>query len=331
MTFSPSLGRWLQEDPTGFTAGDPNLSRFVGNNPARFTDPSGLVVAMPEGLPGNIAGRLTELGIEVRRFPDVNEYRSTDGRIRIRWDQPHGNVPPHWDIQGFPGATDERGRAAHARVTAGGRGVDVNGRDTRVLREAGITAEPRRGGGGGGGGGRVRRPGYVDPRALVALGVIGVAVGGVTYGYDRLITEGERVGTELATRVGLGRRLQILGAAGMLPAGCTFDLVRGGGQPTIHVVMVQRDNQWYFTAWHTEHRSGFLWLAPHRVTVEDIRLGDVPAHHTPRPLPAEGSLWEEITRVPPQVEAIMRGEDPGPPAPQGGGRPPANGQPIPNV
>jgi hypothetical protein len=40
--FDPSIGRWLEEDPIGFEAGDPNLSRYVGNNPTNGRDPSGL-------------------------------------------------------------------------------------------------------------------------------------------------------------------------------------------------------------------------------------------------------------------------------------------------
>ncbi len=42
MSFSPNLGRWLQDDPIGFEAGDANLYRFVGNSPTDYTDPSGL-------------------------------------------------------------------------------------------------------------------------------------------------------------------------------------------------------------------------------------------------------------------------------------------------
>jgi RHS repeat-associated protein len=35
-------GRWDQEDPTEFEPGDPNLYRYVGNDPTNETDPSGL-------------------------------------------------------------------------------------------------------------------------------------------------------------------------------------------------------------------------------------------------------------------------------------------------
>jgi RHS repeat-associated protein len=40
--YDPAIGRWLSEDPIGFTAGDANLNRYVGNDPAGNVDPSGL-------------------------------------------------------------------------------------------------------------------------------------------------------------------------------------------------------------------------------------------------------------------------------------------------
>ncbi|MHB9048515.1 MAG: RHS repeat-associated core domain-containing protein, partial [Pirellulales bacterium] len=42
-SYDATVGRWLSEDPIGFNAGDANLSRYVGNNPLRRTDPSGLM------------------------------------------------------------------------------------------------------------------------------------------------------------------------------------------------------------------------------------------------------------------------------------------------
>lgn len=38
----PTIGKWLSEDPVGFQAADPNLYRYVGNNPTNKTDPTGL-------------------------------------------------------------------------------------------------------------------------------------------------------------------------------------------------------------------------------------------------------------------------------------------------
>jgi RHS repeat-associated protein len=41
--YVPSIGRWASEDPIGFAAGDPNLARYVGNEPTNAIDPSGLL------------------------------------------------------------------------------------------------------------------------------------------------------------------------------------------------------------------------------------------------------------------------------------------------
>jgi len=40
--YLPKLGRFLQVDPVGYSAGDMNLYRYVGNNPVNATDPLGL-------------------------------------------------------------------------------------------------------------------------------------------------------------------------------------------------------------------------------------------------------------------------------------------------
>ena len=40
--YSPSLGRWLSNDPIGFEAGDNNWYRYEGNDPGNGADPEGL-------------------------------------------------------------------------------------------------------------------------------------------------------------------------------------------------------------------------------------------------------------------------------------------------
>ena len=40
--YDPSIGRWLEEDPLSFEAGDANLYRYVGNGPTNAVDPTGL-------------------------------------------------------------------------------------------------------------------------------------------------------------------------------------------------------------------------------------------------------------------------------------------------
>jgi RHS repeat-associated protein len=39
--YDPATGRWLEQDPKRFGAGDPNLYRYVGNDPTNAADPSG--------------------------------------------------------------------------------------------------------------------------------------------------------------------------------------------------------------------------------------------------------------------------------------------------
>ena len=54
---SPSTGRFVIQDPTGFGAGDSNLYRIVGNDPTNVTDPSGLETVNAKG--GNITWDIT--------------------------------------------------------------------------------------------------------------------------------------------------------------------------------------------------------------------------------------------------------------------------------
>ncbi len=50
--YDPEIGRFLNEDPLGFTAGDANLYRYVFNNPVNLTDPDGMQAAPPMPMPG---------------------------------------------------------------------------------------------------------------------------------------------------------------------------------------------------------------------------------------------------------------------------------------
>ncbi len=40
--YDPQIGQFISDDPAGFAAGDANLRRYVGNDPANRTDPTGL-------------------------------------------------------------------------------------------------------------------------------------------------------------------------------------------------------------------------------------------------------------------------------------------------
>jgi len=65
--FDPLAGRFLQEDPEGFAAGDANLYRYVGNGPTNATDPSGLQEHKPIKIFPPTAGAED---YPVKDFPD---------------------------------------------------------------------------------------------------------------------------------------------------------------------------------------------------------------------------------------------------------------------
>jgi RHS repeat-associated protein len=50
--YDSAVGRFVSEDPIGFAAGDSNLTRYVGNSPTNFVDPSGNVGNNINPLPG---------------------------------------------------------------------------------------------------------------------------------------------------------------------------------------------------------------------------------------------------------------------------------------
>ena len=53
--YDPTLGRWLSQDPLGFSAGDADLYRFVGNDPTGWTDPTGTESAMSPEMQRELA------------------------------------------------------------------------------------------------------------------------------------------------------------------------------------------------------------------------------------------------------------------------------------
>jgi RHS repeat-associated protein len=49
--YDPAVGEFVSEDPIGFAAGDGNLSRYVGNNPLFYLDPTGFCGVGSSGEP----------------------------------------------------------------------------------------------------------------------------------------------------------------------------------------------------------------------------------------------------------------------------------------
>jgi RHS repeat-associated protein len=57
--FDPRLGKWISEDPLSFAAGDINVTRYVGNAPLTYTDPTGLFAIGGGNRDANNGGSLT--------------------------------------------------------------------------------------------------------------------------------------------------------------------------------------------------------------------------------------------------------------------------------
>ena len=66
--YDPGLGRWLNQDPIGFSGGL-NLFTYVGNNPTTLVDPSGLETSVL--VTGDVAGSMTSI-----RGTSVDLYRA---------------------------------------------------------------------------------------------------------------------------------------------------------------------------------------------------------------------------------------------------------------
>jgi len=49
--YNVALQRWMTLDPTGLSAGDPNMYRSEANNIVKFTDPSGLQINPNQSIP----------------------------------------------------------------------------------------------------------------------------------------------------------------------------------------------------------------------------------------------------------------------------------------
>jgi RHS repeat-associated protein len=67
--YDPAVGRFASEDPVGFSSGDVNLFRYVGNSSVNAIDPSGLTVRSPLwnfSMPKSATQQLIDLGMPAR-------------------------------------------------------------------------------------------------------------------------------------------------------------------------------------------------------------------------------------------------------------------------
>jgi uncharacterized protein RhaS with RHS repeats len=79
MTYNPLLGRWMEEDPLGFEAGDANLYRYVSNDPTNLVDPTGLIEWEVKG-DGKTLGKLSfetvRAGMQTTFIVNLRNYKS---------------------------------------------------------------------------------------------------------------------------------------------------------------------------------------------------------------------------------------------------------------
>jgi len=71
----PETGRWTQEDPIGFAAGDANLYRYVGNGPTNATDPIGLEDHGEQGGRIHIDPDFDDMDLDIRYIDE--DYEAT--------------------------------------------------------------------------------------------------------------------------------------------------------------------------------------------------------------------------------------------------------------
>jgi glycine cleavage system H lipoate-binding protein len=83
--YSPTIGRFISEDPIDFDAGDANLNRYVSNSPAMMVDPYGLTGYVPKDGNGGFW----------RSGPSPNDARTyAAGAGKSWWVSSKPNVKP---------------------------------------------------------------------------------------------------------------------------------------------------------------------------------------------------------------------------------------------
>ena len=74
--YDPTTGRFISEDPLGFTAGT-NFYKYTDNDPVVFTDPTGkdtYVCQLPSTHSESFAGKSGLLHVSLRRCSRIREY-----------------------------------------------------------------------------------------------------------------------------------------------------------------------------------------------------------------------------------------------------------------
>jgi RHS repeat-associated protein len=225
--FSPTLGRWLQNDPLSYAAGDTNLYRNVGNGPTSYVDPSGLAKCIAAWC------LATEFGLSDKGGTQKVQVLLIDGSKGYAILTPDGmggwtgQIPKNIDIAGGLISPEQRRRSRaeanrmqrwkNIQDAAVGFGDGASGGGSRAFRRwmgyddvvNGNSAYYQGGMWSGVVVGAVTAPGTVCGRGATGLGIRFIN-GAQAVGNGAAVAEGINEGNAL--KAGLG----MLGAAGNL-------------------------------------------------------------------------------------------------------------------
>lgn len=89
--YDPSTGRFLSTDPSGFSAGDANLYRYVNNSPLDNTDPTGLCAdgtnASTDQNGAMTEARLNQIVAQAKADLAISNGTATADDLRVRRDE----------------------------------------------------------------------------------------------------------------------------------------------------------------------------------------------------------------------------------------------------
>ena len=188
--YDPQLGRFISEDPIGFSAGDTNLYRYVNNSPTNWTDPTGTTIS------GWADDALNAADSFFAGFADATTF-GLSSKLRERW---YGKLATANHQGGFFVAGSLVGAAAGFALGFGGE------RAASSLVRAGIRAYDT-----------------IDTSFALVQGVNNVATGNAS-GWD-LLNFAPAAGFVAANRRAIGGALM---NAGDNAADAAWRLIRGG-------------------------------------------------------------------------------------------------------
>jgi RHS repeat-associated protein len=163
--YQPTLGRFLQNDPVRFDAGDLNLYRYCFNNPINHTDPSGKVpLLIPIAIFAGkmIAGYAADKALDHAQEKYVPaEHQETVGNIRTGIDAARAITG---DVQAIAKLSAKSGpKVVTAAASASSQGGRKGSAATRELNQTIGTANAKAGKGTHTGGGNLKETHFPNP------------------------------------------------------------------------------------------------------------------------------------------------------------------------